>query len=83
MNDYQKLSSDLSRVTEFLISNNLKMASKFSDRIINLYSNLPGKIGSQNLTIYLRQIANLDGGKMKAAERAMTASIILSKHLDT
>ena len=41
MNDYQKLSADLSRITEFLISGNKNMADKFCKRTIDLYSNLP------------------------------------------
>lgn len=73
MNDYQKLSSDLSRITEFLISGNLNMADKFSQRIIELYSDLPGNIGKYKLSDYLQKIK-----QTRNAEMAMTASIILA-----
>lgn len=78
MSEYQKLSSDLSRITEFLISGNQSMAQKFSDRVVNLYANLPGYIGQEKLSDYLQKIANLEGGSKKTAERAMTASTILA-----
>lgn len=74
MSDYQKLSADLSRITEFLISGNQNMADKFSQRAIDLYSNLPGNIGKYKLADYLRKIK--DTGN---AEMAMTASIILGR----
>lgn len=79
MSDYQKLSADLSRITEFLISGNESLAGRFSGRVVKLYSGLPGRVGKDNLSEYLRKIANLEGGRMRAAERAMTASILLSR----
>lgn len=74
MSDYQKLSSDLSRITEFLISGNKNMADKFIERVVNLYSDLPGKIGKYKLSDYLQRIKETSN-----AEMAMTASIILGR----
>ncbi len=74
MNDYQKLSADLSRITEFLISGNKNMADKFCKRTIDLYSNLPGNIGKYKLSEYLKKIH-----ETRNAEMAMTASVILSR----
>lgn len=74
MNDYQKLSSDLSRITEFLISGNQNMADKFSQRVVDMYSNLPGNIGKYELSDYLQKIK-----ETRNAEMAMTASIILAR----
>jgi len=74
MNDYQKLSADLSRITEFIISGNKNMADKFCKRVLDLYSDLPGNIGKYKLSEYLKKIQ-----ETKDAEMAMTASIILSR----
>lgn len=74
MSDYQKLSADLSRITEFLIAGNQNMASKFSQRVVDMYSNLPGNIGKYKLSDYLQKIK-----ESRSAEMAMTASIILSR----
>ncbi len=74
MSDYQRLSADLSRITEFLISGNQNMAQKFSQRAVDMYSNLPGNIGKYKLSEYLQKIK-----ETRNAEMAMTASIILSR----
>lgn len=74
MSDYQRLSADLSRITEFLISGNQNMADKFSQRVVDMYSNLPGNIGKYRLSEYLLKIK-----EEKSAEMAMTASIILGR----
>lgn len=78
MSDYQKLSSDLSRVAEFLLMNNQEMAKKFTDLAIQRYSHLPGKIGGDDIGDYLNKIQT---DPAHAAERAMTASTILANRV--
>jgi hypothetical protein len=78
MSDYQRLSADLSRICEFLLSDNKPMVDKFTKRIKDLYLELPGNIGKHALSEYLAKIINAEGGKELTAERALTASLILS-----
>ena len=50
------------------------MADKFSQRVVDMYSNLPGNIGKYKLSDYLQKIKETHN-----AEMAMTASIILAR----
>lgn len=77
MNDYLKLSADLSRVAEFLVSENYDMAKVLSEGAVKMYGNLPGKNGKYELGEYLQLISSMYGGREQAAERAYTAAEII------
>lgn len=77
MNDIANLSVDLRRISNWLQSGNFDLARKFLVRDIEHYGSLQIDVGKMRLKRMLEMMLDLDGGREKAAERAMTASIIL------
>lgn len=77
--EYSKLSTYLATICRLLIEGDTKLADILSRRILKNFYNVPGKFGKYSLVEHLEKIVNLEGGRMRAAERAMTASIILSR----
>lgn len=77
--EYSKLSAYLGTICQLLIDGDIKLADILSRRTLKNFYNVPGKLGRYLLAEHLEKIVNLEGGRMRAAERAMTASIILSR----
>ncbi|MDP1743880.1 MAG: hypothetical protein Q8L51_03810 [Candidatus Amesbacteria bacterium] len=77
--EYLKIAKYLNSICQLLIDNNEKLARVLSNYTLKNFSHIPGKIGKSTLVEHLEKIVNLDGGRMQAAERAMTASIILAR----
>ena len=70
MNDLRNLSVDLRRASYFFQQGDLSLAQKFIDRGLDKYD-MPGKVRSLILKIR-------GENHLQAAERAMTAAVILS-----
>lgn len=76
--DLLNLSTDLRRISDWIIAGDLDLARKFLTICKEKYINIPENIGSyKNIWQEIEKIEKLEGGKDKAAERASTASIIL------
>jgi hypothetical protein len=77
MSDLAKLSADLMRVGEFLSQGREDLADRFLARDIKLYGDLDQRIGRYGLKEWLRLIELRQGGVERAAERAMTAGVVM------
>ena len=72
------LSTDLRRISYWIIEKDFKMATKFLKLSREKYSTVPKKVGCyNNIWEEIKTIEKTITDKDKAAERAMTASIIL------
>lgn len=80
-NQIARLSTDLRRVSYFILDDEINLARKFIEKNLSHLDNIEISIGKHTLVETLKLIKNLEGGKEKAAERAMTASIILTGRL--
>lgn len=78
MSDKQALSSDLMRIGEYIYSGRDELADAFLKRDKELYRNLSVSIGVTPLQKWLDLIKERIGGSKQAAERALTAAVILS-----
>ncbi|KKT74764.1 MAG: hypothetical protein UW86_C0003G0006 [Microgenomates group bacterium GW2011_GWA1_Microgenomates_45_10] len=72
------LSADLWRISYWLATGSDLLAKKFIQRDIGLYSSILLNVGKRDLQKELRKIKSLDGGPLRAAERALTLSVLLS-----
>ena len=79
MSEDQKLSVDLARTAEFLVSGNERMAKIFSGRVARLDQDLPGRIGKYSIRDYLDKVATMSEGRERAIERAYIAADILAR----
>ena len=76
--DLLNLSTDLRRISDWIVNGDIDIAQKFINICREKYSDIPQKIGSyKNIWKEIDKIEKLEGGKDKAAERASTASVIL------
>lgn len=66
-------------VMVILVGDKIMEAIKLTRKALSFYGNVPGRLGRYSLVEHLDKIVSLDGGRLMAAERAMTASIILSR----
>lgn len=78
MSDKLALSSDLMRIGEYIYSGRDELADSFLKRDKELYKNLSVSIGKTPLQQWLDLIEERNGGSQRAAERALTAAVILS-----
>lgn len=76
---YKSLSVKLGKICKLLVENNEMEAIKLTRKALSFYGNVPGRLGRYSLVEHLDKIVSLDSGRMIAAERAMTASIILAR----
>lgn len=77
MSDKLNLSADLMRIGEFLYQGQDKLAMQFIDRDIRMYSKMDFMVGKYKIIEVLEEIKKMVFGREKAAERALTASVIL------
>ena len=72
------LSTDLRRISYWLYQGQIDLAKKFLERCPKTYSDLNPRISCfENIWDELKKIENLKEGRLKEAERALTASVIL------
>lgn len=76
---YFELSKKLKNICKLLIKKRNFEAKILSQNTLLDYKNVPGRLGKYSLVEHLEKIVNLEGGWKIAAERAMTASIILGR----
>ncbi|MFC1790752.1 hypothetical protein ACFLZP_04700 [Patescibacteria group bacterium] len=75
------LSTDLRRISYWFYQGRTKLARKLLDHCLKTYSNLNTSIGCYpSLKKELLAIKKLSSQKLKAAEKALTASLILLHH---
>ena len=79
MNDKLNLSVDLRRVCSWILKERDDLVDKMLDRDIKLYSDKNYKVGNYRIDEWLVMIKNRMGGREQAAERALTASVILAR----
>jgi hypothetical protein len=71
-------STDLRRISYWIIEEDFEMANQFLNFCKKKYSNIPKKIGCyDDIWQEIEKIENTIADKEKASERALTASIIL------
>jgi len=75
MNLFATISTDLRRISYWKIQGQDDLANRFLDANLQKYANLEARIGKLSFQDTLQKIKTLD--ERKAAELAMTASIIL------
>lgn len=76
--DLGNFSTDLFRISYWILAKNSGLVKKFLQHCYKAYSDVGPKIGCyQNIWQELKKIENLQGGRLKSAERALTASRIL------
>jgi len=78
MSDRLNLSADLMRIGGWIYQGKDELAARFLDRDIRLYSKMNVKIGNETVGVWLDKIKNRLGGRVRAAERALTAGVILA-----
>lgn len=75
------LSADLRRISYWLYQGRIDLAQSFLKRCPQVYQGINPRISCyRNIWAELEKIANLEGGLVKASERALTASLILLHH---
>ena len=78
MNDLANFSSDLRRIAYWIYDKQFDLAKTMLGKTRKLYSEINPKIGCyKNIWNEIEKIEKLEGGRLKAAERASTASVIL------
>ena len=78
MNDLANFAADLRRISYWTYKGQKSLAVSMLKKIKELYKGINPKIGCyENIWNEVEKIENLEGGKYKAAERALTASVIL------
>ena len=77
MSDKMNLSTDLRRVSLWILSKSDELANNVLKRDIDMYKNLDIKIGRVSIDNWLKIILDRVDGREKAAERALTAAVIL------
>lgn len=76
--DLANFSTDLRRISYWIIEKDFEMAKKFLHLSKEKYKNVPTKIGCyKNIWTEISKIENMTTNREKASERAMTASVIL------
>lgn len=78
MNDRLNLSVDLKRVCAWLLQGSDDLVDSILVKDMKMYKDLDVKIGRVELDKWLKMIKDRVGGKEQAAERALTASVILA-----
>ena len=79
--DLANLSTDLRRISYWLYQNRVNLAKSFLVRCRKTYRQINPKIGHyDDIWAEVEKIDNLEGGLIKASERALTASLILLHH---
>ncbi len=79
MSQKMDLATDLRRVSLWIVRGSDELANKILEDDLERYEDLKIKIGKVSIGEWLRMILDRVGGKDKSAERALTASVILSK----
>ena len=72
------LATDLRRVCLWIFKGSDDLADKTLEKNIKMYQNLNLRIGKVMIDDWLKMIIKRVGGREKSAERALTASVILS-----
>lgn len=76
-NDYAKLSTDLRRVSNWIYHGNFKLSKKMIKIAQNKYK-IDDRVGCfENIWDEIKKIKLVVGGRLKAAERALTLSSML------
>ncbi len=73
------LATDLRRISMWMIKKNDLLVDQFINRDIKMYGRMNFKIGTIKIVEWLQLILDRANGREKAAERALTAAVILSK----
>lgn len=77
-NDIANLSSDLKRISYWILDDRVDLVKRFLEIAKEKYKSIDEKIGGyNNIWEEIEKIENLEGGNERAAERALTASVIL------
>lgn len=72
-----KLSTDLRRISYWIYEDQFELAKQFLKKAPQKYGLLERRVGCyQDIWLEIDKIAALQGGRLKTAERAMTASLI-------
>jgi hypothetical protein len=79
MSDKMDLATDLRRISMWMIKKNDLLVDQFINRDIKMYGRMNFKIGTIKIVEWLQLILDRANGREKAAERALTAAVILSK----
>lgn len=79
MSDKIDLATDLRRISMWMIKKNDLLVDQFINRDIKMYGRMNFKIGTIKIVEWLQLILDRANGREKAAERALTAAVILSK----
>jgi hypothetical protein len=77
--NYLALSADMRRVAWWLQVGNQKLASRFIEASWVSYGKDKKMVGKKDLSLWLDLIRRRDGGEMRAAERALTLSLLLKR----
>ena len=78
MSDKMDLSTDLRRVSLWIARDSDELANNILKRDLDRYKDLKVKIGGVSIGKWLEMIIDRVGGREQAAERALTAAVILS-----
>lgn len=76
------LSADLWRISYWLATGSGSLAKKFIHRDIELYDSISMTLGKRNLQEELQKVKNLEGGRLRAADRALTLSVLLAHKIN-
>ena len=79
MSDKIDLATDLRRISMWMIKKNDLLVDQFLKRDLAMYGDMNVKIGKTKIGEWLQLILDRANGREKAAERALTAAVILSK----
>ena len=78
MNDIKNLAVDLRRIAYWIYYRQDELANTMLGKINKMYKDVSPKIGCyENIWSEIKKMEKLEGGRYKAAERALTASVIL------
>lgn len=78
MNDLANFAADLRRIAYWIHGEQNKLAKIMLKKTRELYEDVDPKISCyKNIWSEIEKIERLEGGKNRAAERALTASVIL------
>lgn len=78
MNDRLNLSVDLRRICIWILRGNDELVDSMLEKDMKMAKNLEVKIGRETIQSWLMMIKDRVGGRERTAERALTASVILS-----
>lgn len=78
MNEKHNLSVDLKRISAWIMQGRDGLVDSILVKDMKMYKDLDVKIGRVELDKWLKMIKDRVGGKEQAAERALTASVILA-----